>query len=278
MTGARTTGGDAAGLAVVDPHAHYYAAYGATAFLDAAWSNLSAAAQSSGLSLGGRPEYAAVLLDIRDGGNFTAWRDGTIDVDGWERSSLPDDSSAVRYADAAGRRLLLVGGRQLVSAEGLEVLVIGTADAIADGLPVREYLRRYGSLLPVMLPWGVGKWLGRRGRLIRALLEESDLPPFLLGDNAGRPWLWSGGWPFRRAAELGISVLPGSDPLPIRRHVDRIGRCGCVFEVDLSGAHPGRALATALRELGSHARCFGRQSGIGEFVRDQLTLRLDRVA
>jgi hypothetical protein len=281
LTEAYANGVDMAGLAVVDPHAHYYAAYGPAAFLDAARDNLSRAAalvEAGGPPSPPLPTLALVLLDIRAGHCFVDWRDGGVPVAGWTRHTLPDDPAAVRFADAAGHGVTLIAGRQLVSAEGLEVVVIGTTEAIADGLPVRDYLVSYASSLPVMLPWGVGKWLGRRGRLVCDLLDGAGLPPFMLGDNAGRPWIWRGTAQFSRAVPRGIRILPGSDPLPIRRHADRVGRSGCMLPVDLSGPRPSQALVNALLAPGTPMRRFGRQSSIGEFVWDQLVLRLDRVA
>lgn len=278
MAGAAIHGYEAAGLAVIDPHAHFYERFGAGAFLDAARDNLSRAAVEDLPPHEAPADLGLVLLDIRAGQGFSAWRDGVVSPTGWRRQPLPEDPAAVRFVNGSGATLTLIGGRQLVSAEGLEVVVIGTVEPIDDGLPARDYLHELASQWPVMLPWGVGKWLGRRGRLLQSLIADPELPAFLLGDNAGRPALWRDARCFGEAQARGLRILPGSDPLPIRHHAGRVGSSGCWLPLDLKQPAPSRALVAALRDPEVPMQRFGRQSPIGEFVRDQLVLRMDRIA
>jgi hypothetical protein len=270
--------GSEAALAVIDPHAHFYERFGAGAFLDAARDNLSRAAVEDLPAHEVAADLGLVLLDIRSSQGFSAWRDGVVSPAGWQRQPLAEDPAAVRFINGSGATLTLIGGRQLVSAEGLEVVVIGTVEPIDDGRPVRDYLQELAPLWPVMLPWGVGKWLGRRGRLLQALIADPGLPSFLLGDNAGRPALWRDARRFGEAQRRGLRILPGSDPLPIRHHAGRVGRSGCWLPLDLKQPTPSGALVAALRDPEVPMQGFGRQSPIGEFVRDQVVLRLDRIA
>ena len=52
---------------------------------------------------------------------------------------------------------------------------------------VRE-ARESGAL--VVIPWGAGKWLGRRGAVLSRYLRSVDDPGIFLGDNGGRPNAW----------------------------------------------------------------------------------------
>ena len=38
-----------------------------------------------------------------------------------------------------------------------------------------------------IVPWGFGKWVGKRGKALRRALESVDSRQFFLGDNSGRP-------------------------------------------------------------------------------------------
>jgi hypothetical protein len=60
-------------------------------------------------------------------------------------------------------RLILIASHQVAAAEDLEVLMLGTAQKVADGLPIRDLLEEAHSLgaLRVIL-WGPGKWLFSR--------------------------------------------------------------------------------------------------------------------
>ena len=80
-----------------------------------------------------------------------------------------------------------------------------------------------------IIPWGFGKWLGRRGRIVKQLILSHESPKFLLGDNGGRPHV---GEPpiFKLARAHGIPVLPGSDPLSFRSQEKNAGRCGIIVK------------------------------------------------
>ena len=86
-----------------------------------------------------------------------------------------------------GRKLFLIAGRQIVTAERLEVLALGTAQKFQDGEPIIEVIDKVKSLgALVVIPWGFGKWIGRRGKIVSKLLKDYDNRSFFLGDNSGR--------------------------------------------------------------------------------------------
>ena len=70
--------------------------------------------------------------------------------------------------------VLVIAGRQIVSAERIEVLALGTRTQIPDGQPLAatiDAVRADGAL--AVLPWGFGKWWGARGRMVDAYLETA---------------------------------------------------------------------------------------------------------
>lgn len=185
------------------------------------------------------------------------------------RAELLETAEAESLWLDESRRLLVVAGRQIVSREGLEILGLFLAAPVElEGRPANEIIAaiRAHDALPV-LPWGVGKWLGPRGRLVDRLLDgEGEL---FLGDNAGRP----GFWPVPRFRR-GIRVLPGSDPLPIDGAEAAIGSFGCLLNCELPPDRPAAALRRALRDPAIELVRFGRLASPFRFAVDQARLRV----
>ena len=87
---------------------------------------------------------------------------------------------------------LLIAGRQIVTEENLEVLALLTDRKFEDGLPLQEVIQTVRENKGIsVIPWGFGKWMGRRGRFLESALEEAENSELFLGDNSGRPVFWS---------------------------------------------------------------------------------------
>jgi hypothetical protein len=176
------------------------------------------------------------------------------------------------WFEHADQRLLVVAGRQIVTSEGLEVLGLATREQIPDGLPAQQVRARlYDTDALVVLPWGVGKWLGKRGRLVDQLIESATPGRLFLGDNGGRPSWW-------RVPQFsrGFPVLAGSDPLPIPGSARTIGRFGSVVGVTLSEESPAGSLKQALRDPTTRIGTYGRSAPALRFFTDQTRLRISR--
>jgi hypothetical protein len=128
----------------------------------------------------------------------------------------------------------------------------------------------------VVVPWGFGKWLGRRGVLITELISE---PPcaFFLGDNGGR----LAGWPepklYEKARASGIKILPGTDPFPFRWDQSRVGRFGMELEGSLSCETPLGDLKELVNQLDGQPAPYGCLTGGLDFVRNQVAIQLRSV-
>lgn len=173
-------------------------------------------------------------------------------------------------------RLLVVAGRQVVTAERLEVLALATSQRFEDGIALTALLRRItgAGAIPV-IPWGCGKWLGVRRAHVEAALRTDLGTPLLLGDNGGRPALW------RERLLTGsrsARVLRGTDPLPLAGHWRRIGRFGCVADIALSTPRPAADLRRALRDPAVPLVSFGRLQHPAAFLHDQIRLHLSGAA
>ena len=176
-------------------------------------------------------------------------------------------------ADTAGGPILIVPGTQAISDEKLELLSLGAelpSSTVGSLKKLVTETRKRGGL-PV-IPWGVGKWLGRRGRVLSAMLDERD-DTLILADNANRPWWWPYPALLAKARTEGLIVVSGTDPLPIVNDERRIGSAGIVVdEADIETVWiRARELICASNQSG--IRVFGRPMASGSFVGNQIRLR-----
>jgi ubiquinone/menaquinone biosynthesis C-methylase UbiE len=261
-------------LTAVDTHVHLYDCYPVAAFLDVARDNFAAAARVGpdavdGVLMLADPAGADSLERLR---RFQDRPAG--ERRGWHIEETGEPIS-LRARRDDGAALLLVAGRQVITAEKLELLALGTVAPIADGEPLPDTIERAQTTgaLPVVA-WGVGKWLGRRGRLLQSQLN-ADPDSFHLGDNGGRPWFWPR--PAIMRAPHPRPLLAGSDPFPFLHDLERVGRHGLLLDGPLSPTQPAQELITRLAR-GDGMRHFGRQIGVVAFLNNFWMMRRRRHA
>lgn len=260
---------------LVDAHVHIHRCYDPGRFLAAADRNLAAAAAR--LERG--PAFDAVLA-LTEGAAEDAFGDL------WEAAAAPGgvwggwrlergaDGISLR-ATREGRALVLIAGRQVAAREDLEVLMLGTRQRMADGAPIGDVLHRgreWGAVQ--VIPWGAGKWLFARGRLLSSVMATADPRDFFLGDEGGRPIFWPEPGHFAEARRLGIRILPGTDPLPFPGETERAGGFGAAFRGALDPARPGDSLLSALRDPATVLTSFGSLESPLRFVRHQVGMQL----
>jgi hypothetical protein len=264
---------------LVDAHVHIHDCFGLADFLTAASRNFAAAAAARDLNA----DYRAVLCltETCHASKFEMLRglaDGSaegheLDSSSW-RVHATDEPVSVVVENPEFGRVHIIAGRQIVVAERLEVLALGCVETWPDGLPASEVIdgvAEAGSI--AVLPWGFGKWLGRRGRTLRSLLEAHHRRHLFLGDNSGRPVFFSEPHEFKLGRRLGLEVLPGTDPLPFASEIHRVGSFGCLLECGLGDANPWKELYCHLVQPGLSIRRFGRLETPLRFLRNQLAMQ-----
>ena len=166
-----------------------------------------------------------------------------------------------------GPPLFLVAGRQIATVERLEVLALATPARFPDNRTVIETVR--GVLdaggVPV-LTWAFGKWLGARGRVVRAAVDAFQPGELLLGDSSLRPIGWPEPRPIRRGLARGLGLVGGSDALPVAGEERHLGAFGSVFDAGVDMAHPLASLCGALCAVPFSARRVGRRCGLLEVL------------
>ena len=262
---------------LVDGHVHYHDAFDLTEFLDAAWRNLQAAAGDAtstdhvlGCLLVAEIQPVAPLERLG--------RDASGLGRPWSLETTSDQLSllACRNGEPA---MAIVAGRQIVSSEGIEILALAGDHDFAAGQPLAELLKEIqdAQALPV-LPWGLGKWLFRRGDVIKRILNEcaarDGQTALFLGDNSGRARHLPDSSIFQLARARDVPILPGSDPLNLPSHVHQAGRYGFVMPGQLDLNEPARHLRAWLQSITNSPQVFGRRDSLARCCRSQVSLRI----
>lgn len=247
---------------LIDAHVHMHSSFDASVAIDAAAGHFEIAKRQFEL-----PETVSGCLLLTECMNDNWFRQlqHRRRIGRW-RICLTDEESSVVLTCPGCMRIVVVAGRQIVTVDGVEVLGVGMVDPISDGQTVNEVVRRviHANALAVV-PWGFGKWLGRRGRLVQQVAMEYGRN-LLLGDNGGRA-AWS---PrprlLRRLERLSCVTLPGSDPLPFSKEQSRVGSYGCIVDAHLNCERPAAGIVSALSSLRSSPAAYGRRVGLTRFA------------
>lgn len=231
---------------LVDGHVHFHSAHRMDVFIESAIGNLSR--NGSGIPTLLMTEGAGAHV-------FRDWIDGKCACEVGRTSEL----DSIMLAD----RLLVIAGRQVVTAERIEVLALATASDFEDGLSLNETIEAVKAAggIPI-LPWGVGKWFGERGRLVVEAVRKHGV---MVGDNAGRPL----GWP-KPPLFNKHPVIPGSDPLKAEGEERMVGRYGFILECDFDSQRPAESIRRSLRALQSCPATFGARVGPARFFLRQI--------
>lgn len=257
----------------VDTHVHLHPCFELETLLEAALSNFPRESRPGGE---GRLLGALVLTEGLGEDNFRGLRNegGRRSIGRWSLRPT-EDGVSIFATRQDGPRLLIVAGRQVVTRERLEVLVLGSTRRYPDGRSFRDSLHETleGSGV-CAVPWGFGKWWFRRGRIVRQTLSRIDPERVFVADNGGRP----AGLPrpglMRWALRRGHGLLAGSDPLPLPWQVARAGRYGTLVPGEVSASSPGKDLVELIRRRSNSLGVFGERDSFARFLRAQVGIRV----
>lgn len=233
---------------------------------------LSAAADHMAPVWGEARAGCLMLTEIAGRDTFPALPDRAGD---WTLAPTAERTSRLaRRSDGAW--LAVTAGRQIVTAEGLEILALGMVATPSDGRPLEATLAavREASALAV-LPWGVGKWTGARGGIVDALVErEAGARDIFLADSGVRPGRLARPARLVRAEAAGWRVLAGTDPLPLPGEEEKPGRFGFLLEGAPDPERPFAALSARLKALDRSPETYGRLESVPRFLRQQIAMQL----
>lgn len=253
----------------VDGHVHLQDGFGIDAVLSAAAGHFAAASATTGAT----PKGVLLLSEIAGTDRFAELLGTTGD---WQFSETGEPQSRLAQRGPDGAQIAVVSGRQVISAEGLEVQALGTRAQFADETPLDQLLEEIpasGAL--AVLPWGVGKWSGRRGARIADLVAEGPTRPGLfLADSGVRPAALARPALLAQGEATGWRVLAGTDPLPLSGEDGKPGRFGFRVDGPFDPRRPFAALAAWLGALSMSPPTYGQLERPLTFLRQQVQMQL----
>ncbi|MDD4349506.1 MAG: hypothetical protein PHF70_10390 [Opitutales bacterium] len=258
-------------VVLCDTHAHLHAGCDIPLSWNAAYRNLSRFSAGKDFS-------AVVFLADMEGQSFFEDLHASIgsQIGSTWSVSATEEAVSVKLTRDDGASIYVVAGAQVVSLERVEVLMLGTRTRLRDGVSLSDVLQGSGDRKGwTVLPWGVGKWIGKRGALVASAFGASPGSAGVWAcDNGNRPWFWPEPELIGRQRKLGVPVFRGTDPLRIPGDTLRIGSFGnrivCDFDPERPFGSVDKAIRSGAFEMGATGSC----QGLVRFVANQIRLRL----
>lgn len=268
----------------IDAHVHIYDCFDLEIFFTAALENLKTAAAV--VSERNQHQSAFVLLLAEGKGN--SWYQkmfarilaerAVISVKGaWTFYPTEELLSLVAQKnDSKKEKLFVVAGRQLVTAENIEVLALFCNKDVSEKMSLMDTVASIKECNGVpVIPWGAGKWFGKRGKVLQDFVARGGQKNVFLGDNGGRPHFWPTPELLHFAEAKGFHILSGSDPLPLPHEAQRAGSFGFFLDHLLDdSSSPAHSLRDLLLGGQQVIYPFGRLQKNVPFLLNQLLLRL----
>ena len=174
-----------------------------------------------------------------------------------------------------GDQLVCLTGQQVATSENLELLLFGHEEPYRPESLLKSVEKNVKQADLVVVPWGVGKWLGARGEKVLELLGREDISGYVLGDNGNRPAAWKKIPQFDIARKRGIPIVAGTDPLFLSGQIKRVGTYGMLVSEESE-----RCFSTSeIRELlqnNNSMKTYGALQRLHSFVAVQIALRVKK--
>jgi len=267
---------------LIDAHVHIHPEFSLENFFSSAWNNFSRAVEESDVS--GSIDFVLALTEGAGCDVFSSLKkqaktlselpNEPSSTTSWEIYLTAEPDSLIIRKESAS--MYLIAGKQLVSEENIELLSLFSSAAIEDrSLSLQDLALAVSNKggLPVV-PWGVGKWFGERGKTVERLLNTKQDISIFVGDNGNRPLFWPFPTLLKNALDLGIPILSGSDPLPLTSHSSRPGSFGAIFMEDILSIETPIDSLRRIFSKTHEVTGFGRGVGSFQFIIDQLQVNL----
>jgi len=217
---------------IFDAHVHIYSLYDIGRLLQFAVRNLMNLGFNSSTDLG-------ILLTERQGQNHFESLVSKVPVDGWRSEKRP----GALICHTPHCKLFIFPGRQIVTAEKIEVHALLTEYPFQDGEPLTDVVKNiHMSGCVAAVPWAPGKWFGARGRHIADLLNSDSSKQILLNDPIGRPPFWT-----PSLYSKFKQTVYGTDPLPFKDQESLVGTYATHSDSTLDAEQPSLSMKNILQ-------------------------------
>lgn len=267
----------------VDAHVHIYPCFHLKSFLSKALENFENAFGRPSLPFGKNEKDSAVLVltEVKHENQFAHLlrlsenMTETVENLGKDWVVCPTKESHSLYISNKNiQGIFIIAGQQIITKENIEILSVGTTTKIKHGKPADVTLKQLNEIKSLaVIPWGFGKWMGTRGQIVENLIERDFGFNIYIGDNGNRPIIWPQPTLFKKAEEMGIENLPGSDPLPIHSHEGRAGSYGFSLNGSLDPNYPAHTLKSMLENGTQRPKKYGKRQRPAAFFSNQFLMQ-----
>lgn len=242
-------------MLIADTHVHFYPYYDTGRAFNNLLNNLNALDKSA--------EKAVFLAERSECCFFSDLKEGRITVpDGFVMEETGDDC-ALRIVKDGQLGFYLFGGRQIVTAERLEVLSLVSSQFIGDGSPINDVVKNIEDCGAVpVLTWALGKWLLGRRQTVMKTMDSFGPRRLVIGDSFMRPEVLPDPYPLRYAVKNGFTVIAGSDPLPFQDEEQFMGRYASVISGEINRNVPAESVRRMLRAGAGNVKTAGARSSL----------------
>jgi hypothetical protein len=268
----------AGSILLIDAHVHIHDCFILNEFLNSAWENFKHAAQTY-FNL---KQFTGILFLTESSGvnqfNILKEKSGTSNSQNDEWSfRLTEEENSIIAAKNEEQKIVIVAGRQIVTKENLEVLALGILNGIEDKEHTHEVINkviRKGGL--AVIPWGVGKWIGKKRKIVMEILRAQGPDSLFVGDNGNRPFFWSNKKILKKFEEKNIKNLNGSDPLPFKSEYGRAGKFGFAMEGFINFDKPFESITEKIFDKQVELLRYGRLENPYRFFRNQILMQIKK--
>jgi hypothetical protein len=264
---------------LIDAHVHIHDCFDPDKSLDSAQNNFKIAASDKFKT----ENFTGVLLLTESSGadKFKYLKEKSVKderKDKWNFVQTFEENSIVAQKNEKDK-IVIIAGRQIVSKEKLEVLGLGIVDKIDDGLPIEAVVNgvtERGGL--AVIPWGVGKWFGSKGKIVKKLIQDQKFINLFVGDNGNRPFFWPKSKIIKEQENKNVLNFSGSDPLPFKNEFRKPGSFGFAFESSLNFNEPFKSIKMKITGGKVKFIYFGKLESSARFVKNQLLMQIKKKA
>ncbi len=264
----------------IDSHFHIYKQFNPVSLLDSAYHQLMSNARGVYADLEILP--VVFLADDISNSGFDFFNQNLAenkqrnDAE-WVKDTQHQDENSILLKKSSSEQILVIRGYQLITSENLEVLIIGRkVSASFNRQPIHDIIKAHKDECLIILPWAVGKWLGKRGQIIIEMMNLYKNSDFCLGDNGGRPGLWKKISQFDLAKTKGFPILRGSDPLPLKGEEHKAGSYGFTVVAKNGIELTANSIISVLQSQLAKMNEFGQQESSIGFIMNQIRLRIQK--
>ena len=265
-------------LIIFDSHVHIYDCYNIKNFFHFVLKNFGNQSKKIGTN-----KYIGVLFltETKNENYFQKIRENYFKYafDELNLKQVKDNESVcLLYESNDNNFLIIVPGKQIITSEKLEVLAVGTNNSIEYGISLKntiEKIKSFGAL-PI-IPWGVGKWIGKKHEFVKTFLDNVEDINYFLGDNGGRPLFWPTPGLFKIADKKGIFTLRGSDPLPLIKQEEKVGKFGFYIRTNFDFNYPAKEIKNLLLNIRNAPNSFGNLETPVNFFKNQFSMQLRKI-